>query len=37
VSEDGHLSSSMKIFYTSFLMLKDGRVRSDMCMVSTDV
>jgi hypothetical protein len=32
VSEDGRLFSAMKIFYTSFLMLKDCRVRFDICV-----
>jgi hypothetical protein len=37
VSEVDQLSSAMKIFHTSFLMLKDYRVRSDLCVLSTDV
>jgi hypothetical protein len=31
-SEDGPLFSVMKIFYTSFLMLKGCRVRFDICV-----
>jgi hypothetical protein len=34
VSEDAHLFRIMK---TSILMLKDYKVRSDVCMLSTDV
>jgi hypothetical protein len=30
VGEDGHLFSVIEIFYTSFLMLKDCRVRFDI-------
>jgi hypothetical protein len=37
VSEDDQLFSAMKIFHISFLMLKDYGVRSDMCVLSTDV
>jgi hypothetical protein len=37
VSEDGYLFSAMKIFYTSFLMLKDCRGKFDICVISIDV
>jgi hypothetical protein len=37
VSEDDQLFSAMKIFHISFLMLKDYRVRADMCVLSTDI
>jgi hypothetical protein len=37
VSEDDQLLSAMKIFHISFLMMKHCGVRSDMCVLSTDV
>jgi hypothetical protein len=37
VSEDGQLFKYCEDFHISFLMLKDYRVRLDMCVLSTDV
>jgi hypothetical protein len=37
VSEDAHLFSVMKTSIYLFLMLKNCRIRSDVCMLSTDV